>query len=64
MTAGFDRQDVPEGVQRVTDAILQKQKEAEQAAKQERKEVDGDAITFARVVLDRWCTAAGYDARR
>lgn len=63
MAAGFDRQDVPESVQRVTDAILHKQKEAEQALKQERKEVDGDAVTFARVVLDRWCTAAGYDAR-
>ena len=34
----------------------------ERAGLQERKEVDGDAITFARVVLDRWCTAAGYDA--
>ena len=35
----------------------------ERAGLQERKEVDGDAITFARVVLDRWCMAAGYDAR-
>ena len=35
----------------------------ERAGLQERKQPDGDAVTFARVVLDRWCTAAGYDAR-
>lgn len=35
----------------------------DRAGLQERKQPDGDAVTFARVVLDRWCTAADYDAR-
>ena len=35
----------------------------ERAGLQERKQPDGDAVTFALVVLDRWCKAAGYDTR-
>ena len=38
-------------------------KTLERAGLRERKQPDGDMVTFTQVVLDRWCVAANYDAR-